>query len=96
VIESTALITRKHEILFQEFDDELLAVNARAGYAYALNETAGRIWALLAEHRSIEAICAQLCREYVVEESVCLQEVSAVLQELSRAGLVSIDNEASN
>lgn len=96
MIGSNALITREQDVLFQEFDDELLAVNDRAGYAYTLNETAGRIWALLAEHRSIRAICAQLCREYAVEESVCLQEVSTVLLELSRAGLVTIDDDASN
>lgn len=96
MIGTNAIISRAHEVLFEQFDDELLAVDANAGNAYALNETAGRIWALLAEHRSIGAICEQLCREYAVEESVCLEEVSAVLLELSRAGLVSIDDGAPN
>lgn len=94
MIEANAVLRRSGEILFQEFDDELLAVDAQAGICYSLNESAGRVWELLAEHSSIAAICRQLCLEYVVDEAVCLQEVGAIVLELSQAGLVEIDNDA--
>lgn len=96
MIEPHALITRSRDIQFQVYDDELLAVDADSGYCYSLNESAGRIWALLEAHTSLGSICRQLCQEYVVEESVCMQEVSAVLLELSQAGLVVIEDGTSH
>jgi hypothetical protein len=45
---------------FSQLDDELLAIDAQAGYCYSLNETAGRVWDLIATPMSLDAICAQL------------------------------------
>jgi hypothetical protein len=89
-IESTTIVRRGKDIPFSQLDDELLAIDAQAGYCYSLNETAGRVWDLLATPISLDAICAQLRREYAVDEQTCRREVTTLLQGLCDAGLVQV------
>lgn len=89
-IELTTIIRRGKDIPFSQLDDELLALDAQAGYCYSLNETAGRVWDLIAAPTSLEAICAQLRREYAVDELTCRRQVTALLQGLCDAGLVQV------
>ncbi len=89
-IEPTAILQRSKDIAFSQLDDELLALDAQAGYCYALNETAGRVWDMIAAPTSPEAICAQLRREYAVDEPTCRSQVMALLQGLCDAGLVRV------
>ncbi|MCB9134584.1 MAG: PqqD family protein [Anaerolineales bacterium] len=84
----TTFLTRKIDLPFSQLDEELLAIDVQAGYCYALNTTAGRVWDLLATPTSFDAICAQLRHEYAVDEPTCRQEVSFLLQGLFDAGLV--------
>jgi hypothetical protein len=87
-IESTTTIQRGKDIPFSQLDDELLAIDSQAGYCYSLNETAGRVWDLIAAPTPVSEVCAQLRQEYVVDEETCQREVVAVLQGLCEAGLV--------
>ncbi len=89
-IEPTTILQRSKDIAFSQLDDELLALDAQAGYCYSLNETAGRVWDLIAAPVSIEAICAQLQREYAVDEPTCRGQVIALLQGLCDAGLAQV------
>jgi hypothetical protein len=94
-IKSDSIVQRARDIAFSQLDDELLAIDAQAEFCYSLNEPAGRVWELIAKPRSVGSICAQLCREYKVDEPTCLTEVSAVLQALLSAGLVQTANATS-
>jgi hypothetical protein len=87
-IQSTTIVQRGRDVLFRQLDDELIAIDAQAGYCYSLNESAGRVWELIATPMSLDAICAQLCKEYKVDAQTCLLEVTAALQGLCNAGLV--------
>jgi len=84
------IIQRSKDIPFSQLDDELLAIDAQADYCYSLNETAGRVWDLIAAPTSFEEICAQLRREYAVDEPTCRREVTTLLQGLCDAGLVHL------
>ena len=95
-LQSDTVIKRAKEILFQQFDDELLAVDAQGSVCYSLNESAGRIWAFIESPTTLGAICAQLTAEYDVDEVTCLQEVSSVLGELREAGLIQLEDHASH
>ena len=88
--DSTTIVQRGKDIPFSQLDDELLAIDAQAGYCYSLNETAGRVWDLIAAPMSLEAICAQLLREYAVDEPTCRRQVTALLRGLCDAGLVRV------
>ena len=91
---SGTVIKSAKEILFQHYDDELLAVDTQGSVCYSLNESAGRIWALIETPTSLGAICTHLLAEYDIDDATCLQEVSAVLHELRDAGLVQIGDHA--
>ena len=86
----TTHVQRSKDIAFSQLDAELLAIDAQAGYCYSLNETAGRVWDLIAAPTSIETICAQLRKEYAVDDVSCLREVTALLQGLCDAELVQM------
>ena len=89
-IHSTTIVQRGKDIPFSQLDDEMLAIDAQAGFCYSLNESAGRVWDLIATPMSLEAICAQLQREYAVDEQTCRREVTTLLQGLCDAGLVQV------
>ena len=89
-IEANTLVQRGKDISFSQLDDELLAIDAQAGFCYSLNETAGRVWDLIATPISLDAICAQLGRQFAVDEQTCRREVTALLQGLCDAGLVQV------
>ena len=91
-IHNLTTVQRSKDIPFSQLDDELLAIDPQGGYCYSLNESAGRVWDLIASPAPVQAICSQLCREYTVEAATCLREVTALLQELQQAGLVQVSD----
>lgn len=90
------LIQRSQEIVFEQFGDELLAVDAQSGYCYAFNETAGRLWELISTPATLRDICTQLCQEYDIDPETCLREIGALVQELAQAGIVQADSETAH
>ncbi len=89
-IDSTSIVQRAKDVSFSQLDDELLAIDAQAGYCYSLNETAGRVWDLIVAPMPVSAICEQLLHEYRVEEAGCQREVIQLLKGLCDAGLVQV------
>jgi len=85
-----SVVSRSADIVFSNLDDELLAIDAQAGYCYSMNETAGRVWALISSPVSIKDLCSQLEKEYRVAEGVCLQEVLPLVQKLYDSGLIQV------
>lgn len=83
-------IRRAVDIPFAKAHDEMLAIDEQAGYYYAMNETSGRIWELIADPASVEAICTLLCQEFNVDADTCQREVIHLLHDLHDAGLVHI------
>ncbi len=87
-----SIVQRGRDVPFSQLDDELLAIDAQAGYCYSLNETAGRVWALIEAPIAVSAVCARLRQEYEVDEVTCEHEVIALLQGLCGAGLVQVSD----
>jgi hypothetical protein len=69
-------------------DDSLIFLDSEGGYCYSLNTTGARIWELIAEPTSIEAVCNSLCREFKVDRETCEREVNGVISSLREADLV--------
>jgi hypothetical protein len=57
---------------------------------YGLNAIGTRIWALIAEPRSIDDLCAQLRQEFDVEEEECRRDVTDLLEGLRAEGLATV------
>jgi hypothetical protein len=56
---------------------------------YALNETGGRVWRLLAEGDTPAAIADTLAREYNVDIAACRKDVHEIVSQLIAWGLVA-------
>jgi hypothetical protein len=91
-LKGNTVLERGKDVPFSHLDDELLAIDAQAGYCYSLNETAGRIWDLMATPISFDALCAQLQREYTIDEAACAREAAALLEGLHNAGFLEMSN----
>lgn len=84
------LVRNDDGLLTTEVDGELMALSVEHGTCYGLNGVGTRIWALLAEPRSVDSLCEQLLAEFDVEEDRCRQEVADLLEELRADGLVTV------
>lgn len=58
------------------------------GQYHALNEVGTRIWALMAEPRTLAEVCAVLCAEYAIDPERCAAEVGTYLGVLHGAQLI--------
>ena len=59
---------RDAELPFQQLDEETIVVDPRSREVHLLNETAARIWELLAAPRSLDELVATLGDEYDADE----------------------------
>jgi hypothetical protein len=85
-----AIIVRSEGLLSAEVDGELMAMSVERGMCYGLNPVGTRIWALIAEPRSIDDLCAQLREEFDVGEEECRRDVIDLLEDLRAEGLAEV------
>ena len=75
-----------------DLGDEIVVLSLKNGAYYGLDPVAARIWTLLAEPRSVGAICDALLSEYAeVDPERCTREVASLLGQLAKWELVEID-----
>jgi hypothetical protein len=82
VIANTAIATK--------ISDEMVILDMQQGIYYSLNAVGARIWSLMEEPRSVQAICDALIAEYEVMPEQCEQEVVSLLQQLIASQLVEV------
>ena len=85
-----ALVTRNDNLLTAEVDGELMAMSVDKGICYGLNAVGTRIWALLADPRTVDDLCAQLLSEYEVDPVQCRSEVLSLLEDFRAEGLATV------
>ncbi|HEY9723742.1 MAG TPA: PqqD family protein [Oscillatoriaceae cyanobacterium] len=69
-------------------DGETLILTPADSVLHTLNPVATRIWELLSEHRTLDALVAALTREYDVDRAVAEQDVRNLLTELAEKQIV--------
>ena len=79
---------RDSELPFQKLDEETIVVDPRRREVHLLNETAARIWELLASPRSLDELTATLGDEYDVAEAELREAVVECVDGLSSKGLL--------
>lgn len=58
------------------------------GKYFSLNAVATRIWDLLEKHRDVSELCTLIIDEYEVDQARCVAEVTELLEEMVKLGLV--------
>ena len=91
-LSADSIVVRNDGLLSAEVDGELMAMSVERGMCYGLNAVGTRIWALIAEPRSIGDLCAQLRQEFDVEEEECWRDVVDLLEELRDEDLATVRN----
>jgi hypothetical protein len=91
-----SLVQRAKDILFNRIDDELLAIDAKAGYCYSLNESASRAWELISSPTRIETVCRRLIEEFDIDKDSCERDIIDLFERLNEAGLLRIKDEATS
>jgi hypothetical protein len=88
-IETDTLLRRSDNSLAADISDTEVVIlgGDRANY-FGTNEVSARIWKLLENPSSPEAITSKLLEEYEVEPSECLAAVLRVLEEMVNENLV--------
>ena len=69
---------------------EMVILNLDSGVYYGMNSVGARVWELLKEPRTIRELCDSISGEFEVEDSTCLADLIALLEDLQGAGLVQV------
>ena len=81
-------VARSDAIVFTEFEDATVMMDAEVGSYYELNAVGARVWALAELRPRVAEVCAALAAEYGVAPGTCADEVRAFLDELLRLEVI--------
>ena len=81
-------LCRNDDLAFRVLAGETVLVHARNREVHVLNETATRVWELLAEPRTVGQLCAQLVSEFASEGAEVERDLMAFLQQLEDKALI--------
>lgn len=88
-----AAIVRLNRVVFNDLsDDETVMLDIEHGIYFGVRGTGRRIWDRLLTATTIDALVAELIREYDVEEELCRKDVTEFIDELLQHGLVEVTN----
>jgi len=79
---------RDAELPFQKLDEETIVLDPRRREVHLLNETAARLWELLAAPQSVDELAATLADEYDAAEPEVREAVVECLGGLTEKGLL--------
>lgn len=88
----TVIIARRPGLIEAEVDGELIGLHVDNGVCYGFNDTATRIWALIARPATLGEICETLTREFAVDPETCAREVLSLVETLRADGLVEVSS----
>jgi len=89
-------VCRIQDVLDTEIDDQTVMMDIEQGSYFGLNETATRIWAMLAEPTVIGELCNRLTEQFDVPREQCEQQVVAFLGSLLDRGLLQVVTDESS
>ena len=79
---------QRADLLTAVVGQDLIMMSLETGQYHSLTGVGSRIWELLAEPTTKEAIISQLLATYDVPSDVCASEVTTFLDDLRERGLV--------
>lgn len=75
-------------VVFQRIEGETVLLDLKGEQYFGLDEVGSRIWELVGEGRSFDAIVRTLGAEYEADAARIEEDLRRLLAELERAGLV--------
>ena len=84
-------IGKRGDWISAKVGDEIVMMSAEEGKYIGLNAVGARIWELLDQPQTHEALEAQLLREFDVEPAICRGEIDSFLAKLVEHRAIAID-----
>jgi hypothetical protein len=78
--------------LSPDLSGDVVILNLNNGTYYALNETGARLWNLIQKPCSVETILDTLLTEYNVDTRQCETDLTAIVEDMAKHGLVEIQD----
>ncbi|WP_447523916.1 PqqD family peptide modification chaperone [Parasphingorhabdus sp. NYA22] len=76
------------QILSSDIGDEMVMMDINLGKYFSLKGPSGRVWELIGNGTTVQAIFDVLLEEYDVEAEQCQQELLALLKDLHDAEMI--------
>jgi len=87
-------ITLSPDVISQEVSGETVLLDLESENHFGLDEVGTRIWQLIESAGDLEAIFKTLLEEYDVEEEELLGDLSNLVGEIEKLGLVKLETRA--
>ena len=87
-------ITLSPDVISQEVSGETVLLDLESENYFGLDEVGTRIWQLIESAGDLEAIFKTLLEEYDVEEEELLGDLSDLVGEIEKLGLVKLETRA--
>jgi hypothetical protein len=81
------------DVLFQEVSGETVLLDLESEHYFGLDAVGTRIWGLIGEGVSVDAMVDTLLQEYEVERATLEADVAELLSRLAEAGLIRFADE---
>lgn len=89
-VDLNTVVVQTDQLLTSELDGETVLMSVTQAAYYGLDDTAQRIWKLIAQPYRVADLCDRLIAEYAVERAACERDVCAFLNELHQEGLIRV------
>ena len=73
-----------------QLGSEMVILGVERGQYFSLNEVGAKIWELIQEPHSVDAVCANLLAQYEVSSETLEADVLAILEAMHAQGLVQV------
>lgn len=90
--EQSGLVTVPSDVILQELGDEIVVANLDTGVYFALNEVSARVWALLREVPSLDAVVSTLLTEYEIDETTVRTDLEGLIEQFKQHGLMFLNH----
>jgi hypothetical protein len=87
-------VRKRGDWLIAKVGDGRVMMSTEKVHHIGVTEVGVRIWELIETPQQVDAVCAQLRKEYAIPPEVCRAEVEAFLKELVENGAVTLDPQA--
>ena len=78
------------DVLFQEVGGETVLLDLGSEQYFGLDAVGTRIWQLLGEGAGAQTVVETLMAEYDVEREILVADLSSLLDQLAKAGLIRL------
>ncbi|MEO0970579.1 MAG: PqqD family peptide modification chaperone [Cyanobacteria bacterium J06639_18] len=93
LINDSAIISAAKEQISSDLGGEAIILNLKSGVYHGLNEVAAKIWNIIQNPKSVNDVRTILLEEYEVDFQQCDRDLKELLQELTKVGLIEINNQ---